>query len=90
MLVSAVQQGESTIYIHVHVYAKSLQLCPTLCDPMDCGPPGSSINGILQARILEWVALPSPEDLPDPGTEPVSVSCDGGWVLYHQHHVGSP
>ena len=34
------------------------QLCPTLCDPMDCNPPGSSIHGILQARILEWVAIP--------------------------------
>ena len=35
------------------------QLCPTLCDPMDCSPPGSSLHGILQAKILEWVALPS-------------------------------
>ena len=34
------------------------QSCPTLCDPMDCGPPGSSVHGILQARILEWVAIP--------------------------------
>ena len=33
------------------------QLCPTLCDPMDCSPPGSSVHGILQARILEWVAI---------------------------------
>ena len=33
------------------------QLCPTLCDPMDCSPPGSSAHGILQARILEWVAI---------------------------------
>ena len=39
--------------------AKSLQLCPTLCDPMDCSLPGSSVQGILQARILEWVTLPS-------------------------------
>ena len=39
--------------------AKSLQSCPTLCDPMDCSPPGSSVHGILQARILEWVAMPS-------------------------------
>ena len=39
--------------------AHSLQLCPTLCDPMDHNPPGSSVHGILQARILEWVALPS-------------------------------
>ena len=37
--------------------AKSLQLCPTLCDPIDGGPPGSSVPGILQARILEWVAI---------------------------------
>ena len=33
------------------------QLCPTLCDPMDCSPPASSVHGILQARILEWVAI---------------------------------
>ena len=35
------------------------QLCLTVCDPMDCSPPGSSIHGILQQRILEWVAMPS-------------------------------
>ena len=35
------------------------QSCPTLCDPMDCSPPGSSVHGILWARILEWVAMPS-------------------------------
>ena len=34
------------------------QLCPTLCHPMDCSPPGFSVHGILQARILEWVAIP--------------------------------
>ena len=38
--------------------AKLLQLCLTLCDPMHCSPPGSSLHGILQARILEWVAMP--------------------------------
>ena len=37
--------------------AKSLQSCPTLCDPMDCSLPGSSIHGIFQARVLEWVAI---------------------------------
>ena len=37
--------------------AKSLQSCPTLCDPIDGSPPGSSIHGILQARVLEWVAI---------------------------------
>ena len=40
------------------VHAKSLQSCPTLCDPVECNPPGSSVHGILQARILEWVAMP--------------------------------
>ena len=37
--------------------AKSLQLCPTLCDPIDSSPPGSPVSGILQARTLEWVAI---------------------------------
>ena len=37
--------------------AKSLHSCPTLCDPMDCSPPGSSVPGICQARVLEWVAI---------------------------------
>ena len=37
--------------------AKSLQLCPTLCDPIDGSPPGSAVRGILQARTLEWVAI---------------------------------
>ena len=37
--------------------AKSLQLCPTLCDPIDASPPGSPVPGILQAKILEWVAI---------------------------------
>ena len=46
------------------------QLCPTLCDPMDCSPPGSSVLGILQARILDWVAIPSSRDLHDPGIKP--------------------
>ena len=39
------------------VHAQSLQACPTLCDPMNHGLPGSSVHGILQARILEWVAI---------------------------------
>ena len=44
------------------------QWCLTLCDPMVCSSPGSSVQGILQARILQLVAFPSPGDLPDPGS----------------------
>ena len=48
----------TAFYEWYFVHAKSLQLCLTLCDPMDCSPPGSSVHGILQARILECVATP--------------------------------
>ena len=48
------------------------QSCLTLCDPVDCSLPGSSVHGILQPRILEWVAVPSPGDLPDSEMEPAS------------------
>ena len=41
--------------------------CPTLCDPMGCSPPGPSVNGILQARILEWIATPSSRGSSRPG-----------------------
>ena len=41
----------------LHAAAKLLQLCPTLCDPVDGSPPGSPVPGILQARTLEWVAI---------------------------------
>ena len=42
----------------VYVRVLVVQLCPTLREPMDCSLPGSSVHGILQARILEWVAIP--------------------------------
>ena len=48
---------EITLLACAAAAAKSLQSCPTLCDPIDTSPPGSSIPGILQARILEWVAI---------------------------------
>ena len=43
--------------------AKSLQSCPTLCDPIDSSPPGSTVPGILQARTLEWVAISRVRDI---------------------------
>ena len=54
--------GALTIDLCVCVRARAharTQLCPTLCDPMDCSPPGSSVHGILQARTLDWVAISS-------------------------------
>ena len=57
---------------HCHLVSMS---CPTLCNPMDCSPPGSSILGILQARILAWVAMPSSRG--NPGIEPVSPALAG-------------
>ena len=55
------------------VHAKSLQSCPTLCEPLDCSPPGFSVHGILQARILKGVAMHSSGDLPNSGIKPVSL-----------------
>ena len=49
--------------------ATSLQSCPTPHDPMGHSPPGSSLHGILQARVLEWFVCPPPGDFPDPGIE---------------------
>ena len=51
------------------------------CDCMDYSSPGSSVHGLLQARILEWVAMPSspPGDLPDPGIKPSSLALTGGF-----------
>ena len=51
-----------------------IQSCPTLCNPTDCSPPGFSVHGILQARILEWVATPSSRGSPDPGVKRSSAS----------------
>ena len=48
------------------------QSCLTLCDPMDCSPPGSSVHGILQARVLGWVAISFSRKYPNPGVEPES------------------
>ena len=53
VLISAVQQSDSVLCMKVVV----TQLCQTLCNPMDCSPPGTTVLGILQAKIMEWVAI---------------------------------
>ena len=61
---------ESSLLLH---FANCWSLsCVRLCDPMDCSPPGSSDHGILQTRILEWVAIPFSTSLSNPGIEPWS------------------
>ena len=61
------------------VHAKLLQLCWTLCDPLDCKPPGCSVHGILQARILEWVALPSSRGSAQPRGGTHGLLCPLHW-----------
>ena len=62
------------------------------CDPMDCCPPGSSLCGILQARILEWVAIPFPREPSPPrdGTWVSGVSCIARWILHHRATQEAP
>ena len=69
---------------YVCMLAKSLQLCPALCNPMDCSLPDSSFHGILQAKILEWVAIPfSRRSSQHRDQTRVSyISCVGRQLLY--------
>ena len=64
------------------------QLCPTLCDPMDCSPPGSSVHAILQVRIWNGLPFPPPGDLPNPSIKPRSPALQAD--LYCLSHHGSP
>ena len=79
------QNQEFRINIHTVLCVPSLsaQSCAILCNPMDCSPPGSSVHGILQARILEWVAMSA---TPNSGIEPtsfVSPVLTGGFFTSH-------
>ena len=71
---------------HVYVHA---QLCPTLCDSIDCSPPGSSVLGIFQARIVEWFAISHSRGPPDPQIEHAALVSPafGRPDLYHWHLV---
>ena len=77
----------NTVVLVLEMRAKSIQSCLTLCDPMDCTPLGSSVYGILQARILEWVAIPSSRGSSRPGIEPPSLMSPtlAGKFLPQQH-----
>ena len=75
----------------VHVCMLSCIYCAQLYDPMHCSPTGSSFHGILQARILEWVAMPSSRGFswPRDRTHVSYISCTSRQVLYHWYHLGS-
>ena len=87
MLHCGVQQSDSVPYTQIYILFQILfcyrllravlclvtQLCPALCDAMDCNPPGSSVHGILQQECWSGLPFPSPGDLPDPGVDPVSL-----------------
>ena len=72
-------------HILCFTHAQSFQLCPTLRDPMDCSLPGSSVHGNLQARMLEWVALPSfrGSSLPRERTHVSCIFCVAGRLFTH-------
>ena len=65
------------IFISLLAYETVSQLCPTLCNPMDCNPPGSSVCGIFQATILEWVAFSFSKGSSQPRAR-TRVSCTAG------------
>ena len=67
------------------------QSCPTLCNPMDCSLPGSSVHRVFQARILEWVAISFLQGIfPTQGLNPGLPHCRVKQTLYHLSHQGSP
>ena len=64
--------------------------CPTLCYPVACSPPGSSVHRISQAGILEWVAISSSRGPSPPnGNHASCVCCIGLWIIYHWHLLRS-
>ena len=80
------------VTLQVMLCAKSLKSYLTLCDTMNCSPPGSPVHEILQTITLEWVTMPSSRGSSPPGdqTRLSYVFCIGRWVLYRQRHLGSP
>ena len=76
------------ICVHLHTRTKSLQSWMTFCDPVDCSPPGPSVHGVLQARILEWIAISSSRG-PSQLKDRTHVSCVGKH-LFNTEPPGKP
>ena len=81
-----------TFLVLILCACSSLQLCPIFFNPLDCSPPGSFVCGILQARMLEWVAMPSSRGSSQPRdrTHVFCISWAGRWIFYSFYHLGSP
>ena len=86
---NALARWVGATYLLSLVKVKITQSCLTLCDPMDCSLPGSSVHGILQARILEWIAIPFSKGIfPTQELNPGLLRCRQ--TLYPPSHQGSP
>ena len=92
VLSGIVLEIKETVCVCVCVCAQSLQSCPTFCDPMNCSLPGTSVYGILQARILEWVAISFSRGSFQPRDRTLIsyISCIGRQLLDPLKHLGSP
>ena len=98
-LLESITEGQSraapayrgvTTHLH-HLNFSSVYVCSvclTLCDPMDCSPPGSSVHGIIPARILEWFAISSSKGSSLPRNQ-TRIACIGRWILLPLCHLGS-
>ena len=78
-------EANTALQSHYVMCTKLFQSCPALCNPMDCSPPGPSVHGILQARILEWVAISSFRG----SSQPVSLESPA-FASEFKRHLGSP
>ena len=77
------------LYVYTHMKKVTVLVAQLLCNPMDCVPPGSSVHGILQARILQWVAIPFSRGIfPTEGSNPGLLHCRR--ICYPLSHQGSP
>ena len=80
--------GKRIIWLDPYLACSVTQSCLTLCNPVNCSPPGSSVREILQGRILEWAAMSfsGGSSWPRAWTHISCVSCSGKWILYHFYH----
>ena len=92
MLCSFLFSKVNQLYVYMRACVLPFQLCPMLCDPMDCSLAGSSVHGIFQARIPERVAMASSRgsSWPRDWRHISCISFIGRRFLYHQHHLGAP